>query len=95
MAFEVPLQIACLACGEQRVVFGHRLGETGECPRCRYSGWTYAEDMDGTTKRSIMNALAARPPQAAEPDRSVIPLPVASCSWTERRVERRYGSRAS
>ncbi len=93
MALPNPLQIACLACGEQRVVFGHRIGETGECPRCRYIGWTYADDLDGTTKRSIMNALTARPPQpAVEPEPSVVPLALATCSWSERRIERRSGS---
>jgi hypothetical protein len=29
--------------------------ETGECPRCHYLGWTYAEELDGSTQRLIMN----------------------------------------
>jgi hypothetical protein len=52
-------QIACLACSATRVVFGTTLAETGECPRCRYVGWTYSDDLDGTTKRMIMNGLLA------------------------------------
>ncbi len=48
-------QIECLACGATRVVKGHGTAETGECPRCRYLGWTYSEGLDGTTRRMIMN----------------------------------------
>ena len=44
--------IACLACGEIRIAFG---AKTGECPRCHYLGWTYAEELDGSTQRLIMN----------------------------------------
>ena len=56
-------QIACLACGETRVVFGQSLVETGECPRCHYLGWTFADELDGWTRRQIMNGrLASYPP---------------------------------
>jgi hypothetical protein len=48
-------QIACLACGATRVVTGLATHETGECPRCRYLGWTYSDELDGTTRRAIMN----------------------------------------
>jgi hypothetical protein len=41
-----PRQIACLACGETRVVIGP---QSGECPRCHYVGWTYAEELDAST----------------------------------------------
>ena len=51
-----PRQIACLACGETRVVFG---AETGECPRCRYVGWMLADDLDGYTRRAIVNGAFA------------------------------------
>jgi hypothetical protein len=50
-------QIACLACGETRVVFGV---ETGECPRCHYLGWTYSDELDGSTRRMILNRAFAR-----------------------------------
>ena len=49
--------IACLACGETRVAFG---AKTGECPRCHYLGWTYAEELDGSTQRLIMNGAFVR-----------------------------------
>jgi hypothetical protein len=52
-----PRQMACLACGETRVVSGH---ETGECPRCHYVGWAYTDDLDGSTVRMIMNGVLAR-----------------------------------
>jgi uncharacterized paraquat-inducible protein A len=48
-------QIECLACGATRVVSGLGTHETGECPRCRYLGWTYSDELDGTTRRAIMN----------------------------------------
>ena len=48
-------QIECLACGATRVVSGLATHETGECPRCRYLGWTYSDELDGTTRRMIMN----------------------------------------
>lgn len=48
-------QIECLACGATRVVSGLAMHETGECPRCRYLGWTYSDELDGTTRRMIMN----------------------------------------
>jgi hypothetical protein len=49
-------QVACLSCGETRVVFG---AETGECPRCHYVGWMPADDLDGSTRRAIMNGAFA------------------------------------
>jgi hypothetical protein len=48
-------QIECLACGATRVVSGLEVHATGECPRCRYLGWTYSDELDGTTRRMIMN----------------------------------------
>lgn len=54
-----PRHIACLACGETRVVFGIGSG-TGECPRCHYVGWTYVDDLDVYTRRLIMNRVLAR-----------------------------------
>ena len=67
--------IECLACGAQRVVFGIESDDTGECPRCRYLGWTYSDDLDGTTRRMIMNgafagATAGRPGSEAAVRRS-------------------------
>ena len=50
-------RIACLACGETRVAPGV---ETGECPRCHYLGWTYVEELDGSTRRLIMNGAFLR-----------------------------------
>jgi uncharacterized paraquat-inducible protein A len=52
-------QIECLACGATRVVFGLSRAETGECERCHYVGWTYPDELDGTTQRMIMNGAFA------------------------------------
>jgi uncharacterized paraquat-inducible protein A len=52
-------QIECLACGATRVVFGLGTAETGECPRCHYLGWTYSDELDGSTRRMIMNGAFA------------------------------------
>ncbi len=60
MAKSNPMQIECLACGAIRVAFGATLTATGECPRCGYLGWTYADDLDGTTQAMIMNGLLAK-----------------------------------
>jgi hypothetical protein len=51
-------QIACLACGETRIVLGI---ETGECPACHYLGWTYVEELDRSTRRLIANGAFAHP----------------------------------
>ena len=51
-----PRHIACLACGEARVVFDV---ETGECPRCHYVGWVLVSEIDGYTRRAIMNGAFA------------------------------------
>jgi uncharacterized paraquat-inducible protein A len=56
-------QIECLACGAARIVSGVCHGETGECPRCHYLGWTYSDELDGTTRRLIMNGGLAAPPK--------------------------------
>jgi hypothetical protein len=57
-----PTQIECLACGARRVVFGLGRAETGECPSCRYLGWGFSDDLDGLTRRQIMNGALAVPP---------------------------------
>jgi hypothetical protein len=57
-------QIECLACGAVRVVLGTSSEETGECPRCGYLGWAYAEDLDWATEKAIMNGAHARPAHA-------------------------------
>ena len=57
-----PIQIECLACGAKRVASGIGHAESGECPRCRYLGWTYSDDLDGSTRRLIMNGGLARSP---------------------------------
>jgi hypothetical protein len=57
-----PIQIECLACGAARVVKGIGHGETGECERCHYLGWTYSDELDGSTRRMIMNGKLAVPP---------------------------------
>jgi hypothetical protein len=51
-----PKHIACLACGDTRVVTGI---ETGECPRCEYVGWIPVKDLDDYTRRAIMNGAFA------------------------------------
>ena len=58
------IQIECLACSATRVVTGIGHAETGECPRCHYLGWTYSDDLDGTTRRLIMNGGLAVPSSA-------------------------------
>jgi hypothetical protein len=57
-----PRRIACLACGETRILLGV---ETGECPRCHYLGWVEAEELDGSTQRLIMNGAFAHPRRLA------------------------------
>ena len=62
-----PRQIECLACGETRVVFGTK---TGECPQCRYVGWTFSDELDSMTRRKILNgefAVCPVPPRPARP----------------------------
>jgi uncharacterized paraquat-inducible protein A len=56
-----PREIECLTCGAVRVVLGTSSEETGECPRCGYLGWAFAEDLDWVTERAIMNGAHARP----------------------------------
>jgi uncharacterized paraquat-inducible protein A len=57
-----PTQIECLACGATRIVFGLGREDTGECPRCHYLGWGFSDDLDGSTRRLIMNGAFAVPP---------------------------------
>ena len=57
-----PTQIECLACGATRIVFGMGRTDTGECPRCHYLGWGFSDDLDGSTRRQIMNGALAVPP---------------------------------
>ena len=59
-----PRHIVCLACGETRIVLGI---QTGECPACHYLGWTYAEELDGSTRRMIINGAFAHPRRPAPP----------------------------
>ena len=57
-----PIQIECLACGDVRIVTGIGTEARGECPRCHYLGWAYSEELDGSTRRQIMNGSLAVPP---------------------------------
>jgi hypothetical protein len=57
-----PSRIECLACGEVRVVTGTGTEARGECPRCHYLGWAYSDELDGSTRRQIMNGALAVPP---------------------------------
>ena len=59
-----PIQIECLACSATRVVSGIGHAETGECQRCHYLGWTYSDELDGSTRRLIMNGGFATAPAA-------------------------------
>jgi hypothetical protein len=52
-------QIECLACGARRLVTGRSTHDTGECPSCRYLGWTYSDELDGATRHAIMNGAFA------------------------------------
>jgi uncharacterized paraquat-inducible protein A len=56
-------KIACLACGATRTVSHLPHGDTGQCPRCDYVGWVYAEDLDSRTRHLIMNGAFGRPPR--------------------------------
>jgi hypothetical protein len=56
-----PAQIECLSCGEVRSVHGFGRTDTGECPRCHYVGWAYADELDERTQRQIMNGSFATP----------------------------------
>ena len=55
-------RIVCLACGAPRAVLSLQREDTGECPSCRYLGWTYADDLDRSTRRLIINGFFAVPP---------------------------------
>ena len=52
--------VECLHCGQQRLyqAGGPRGHDAGECIRCGYVGWAFAEDMDERLRR----ALRERPP---------------------------------
>jgi hypothetical protein len=58
-----PAQIVCLDCGETRDLVR---AEAGECPRCHYLGWTYADEIDDSCLRRqiIDRALSRRSPVA-------------------------------
>jgi uncharacterized paraquat-inducible protein A len=47
--------IKCLACDTARVVFGLAAHETGRCSRCGYRGWTYSDELDGSTHRLLLD----------------------------------------
>jgi hypothetical protein len=54
-----PRQIECLCCGAERIMIGR---DAGDCPRCHYLGWTYSDELDGWTRRMIVNReLGVRP----------------------------------
>jgi hypothetical protein len=55
-------RIVCLACGALRAVESPQRENTGECPSCRYLGWTYADDLDRSTRHLIINGFFAVPP---------------------------------
>jgi hypothetical protein len=70
IASAIPKQIACLACSTVRVVYGIKPRETGDCPQCGYVGWTYSDDLDGWTRRMIVNGrLAVATPRHRSPRR--------------------------
>ena len=50
---ERPMSIECLVCHAVRVVAAPANGGAGNCPRCGYAGWTYAEDLDSTALRTV------------------------------------------
>lgn len=57
----VETLIECLCCGQQRsyrTLPGHHR-EPGECPRCRYVGWAFVEDVS----ESLRRVLRDRPPE--------------------------------
>lgn len=57
-------QVECLACGQPRAAHPHR---AGECPRCGYLGWAYADDLSETERRALRdNPLPARRPHLRE-----------------------------
>jgi len=70
MGYGEPRQIECLLCGTARIVFGRRKEDMGVCLSCGYRGWTYSDELDGTTKRLILANRAARAPEAEPAPRS-------------------------
>ena len=52
-----PSSVECLACGERRSLDAdaHTNLATGECPRCRFRGWDYSDELDGFTQRMVFN----------------------------------------
>jgi hypothetical protein len=59
---QTPTKIECLACGEARIVYGLGRVDTGECPRCRYAGWGFSDELDSLTRSQIMNGMPAASP---------------------------------
>jgi len=57
----VETLIECLCCGQQRpyTTGPGRHQESGECPRCRYVGWAFVEDVS----ESLRRVLRDRPPE--------------------------------
>jgi len=51
----VETVIECLCCGEQRpyTTDPGRHAESGECPRCRYVGWAFVEDVSESLRRAL------------------------------------------
>jgi hypothetical protein len=96
MHFDEPLQIECLACSASRIVFDTGIDETGQCEQCGYVGWTYADDLDSTTKAMIMNGLLAKRTDTAPlevPASSFLEQP--ACDWPNTRVAQRTRLTAS
>jgi hypothetical protein len=94
MRFDEPIQIACLACSASRIVFDTGIDETGQCDQCGYVGWTYAEDLDSTTREMIMNGLLARRmepavEQAPHEVPALLVLGQPGCDWPRSRVPQR------
>ena len=62
-------------------MFGLGRADTGECPRCHYLGWGFSDDLDGSTRRQIMNGALAVPPaerprygEIGRPEPTALPL---------------------
>jgi hypothetical protein len=45
--------VECLACGTQRVVRDTAFDAAGECPRCRYVGWSDPGALTGTERVAL------------------------------------------
>jgi phage FluMu protein Com len=60
-----PVTVECLRCGNSRELLpgpSHAEAE-GECPRCRYVGWAYSNDLTERTRKLFRDLPVERRPR--------------------------------